>query len=508
MKFSSILLWSVVVVSPETNAFNLLSISARKAPMLAGTGKGKDTIVESHLRLGTNKHRLSMSQKMMLNSSSSEETTIANNSNNNNIPSTIRSACISLALSCTIFFSPIPTMTNNDANNAHRISSIHPPTAIAADYNSFTDEQKAVAEAWRIVDNNFYDRTFNNQDWFQIRQDAVLKKKYKNPQEARDAIDKIVGSLGDKYTRYLTPAKYRSIVDAATGTLAGVGVEISTDKESGKIYASDVEPSSPALRAGIKKGDVFLEVDGMRMDDGTATPDDVASKLRGPEGSRVGVVMERQDKVEDFIITREPITITSVRSYMSEATGAEKIGVVRIKSFSGTTASTVQSALEDLKKKGAEDFVIDVRNNPGGLLPGGTDTAGLFLEANKPLVFVVDKKGVVDAQSTFQDGVVLDSPVAVVVNGNTASAAEVMTAALKENGRATIVGEQTFGKGIIQTIRQLSNDNGGVAITVARYETPLHNNINKQGIAVDISVECKSEDAGLCVPASAFKKSS
>jgi len=105
--------------------------------------------------------------------------------------------------------------------------------------------------------------------------------------------------------------------------------------------------------------------------------------------------------------------------------------------------------LEDLKKKGAEDFVIDVRNNPGGLLPGGTDTAGLFLEANKPLVFVVDKKGVVDAQSTFQDGVVLDSPVAVVVNGNTASAAEVMTAALKENGRATIVGEQTFGKGTI-----------------------------------------------------------
>ncbi len=250
------------------------------------------------------------------------------------------------------------------------------------------------------------------------------------------------------------------------------------------------------------------------MDDGTATPDDVASKLRGPEGSRVGVVMGRDDKTEDFILTREPITITSVRSYISEVsigtgTGSEKekVGVIRIKSFSGTTASTVQGAIEDLKKKGAKDFIIDVRNNPGGLLPGGTDTAGLFLEANKPLVFVVDKKGVVDAQSTFQDGVFSDSPIAVVVNGNTASAAEVMTAALKENGRATVVGQQTFGKGIIQTIRQLSNDNGGLAVTVARYETPLHNDINKQGIPVDISVECTSEDAGLCVPASAFKKS-
>lgn len=258
---------------------------------------------------------------------------------------------------------------------------------------------------------------------------------------------------------------------------------------------------------GIRKGDVFLMVDGMKMDDGTATPDDVASKLRGPEGSRVGIVMEREGKPQDFILTREPITITSVRNYISEAkNGSEKIGVIKIKSFSGTTASTVQDALNELKGKGAQDFVIDLRNNPGGLLPGGTDTASMFLEANKPLVFVVDKKGMVDAQSTFQDGSVLDTPLVLLVNSNTASAAEVMTAALKENGRAMIVGEQTFGKGIIQTIRQLSNDNGGLAVTVARYETPLHNDINKQGIAVDMKVDCKSEDAGLCVPPSAFKK--
>lgn len=248
-------------------------------------------------------------------------------------------------------------------------------------------------------------------------------------------------------------------------------------------------------------------VDGMKMDDGTSTPDDVASRLRGPEGSRVGVVMERDNKPQDFILTREPITITSVRPYMSEAkNGNDKVGVIKIKSFSGTTASTVKEALDDLKKKGAQDFVIDLRNNPGGLLPGGVDTAGLFLEANKPLVFVVDKKGLVDAQSTFQDGPVLETPLVLVVNSNTASAAEVMTAALKENNRASIIGEQTFGKGIIQTIRQLSNDNGGLAVTVARYETPLHNDINKQGIAVDVKVDCTSEDAGLCVPSSAFNK--
>lgn len=262
------------------------------------------------------------------------------------------------------------------------------------------------------------------------------------------------------------------------------------------------------FEGGIQKGDIFIEVDGTRMDDGKSTPDDVASKLRGPEGSKVGIVMERDGNVKDFIVTREPITITSVRSYMSDTkNGIGKVGVIRIKSFSGTTVTSVADSLADLKKKGAESFVLDVRGNPGGLLPGGVDTAALFLEADQPLVFVVDKKGVIDAQSTYTTGSTLENPLVVLVNGNTASAAEVMTAALKENERAIIVGEQTFGKGIIQTIRQLSNDNGGVAVTVARYETPKHNNINKQGISVDVPVaNCDSEDAGMCVPSKAFKK--
>jgi C-terminal processing protease CtpA/Prc len=117
----------------------------------------------------------------------------------------------------------------------------------SSDYGALTDEQKAVAEAWRIVDNNFIDRTFNQQDWFKVRQEAV-KKKYTNMNEAQVEIERLVSTLGDKYTRYLPPAKYRSIVDSATGTLAGVGVEISfsLDKESGKIIVADTEPTSPA----------------------------------------------------------------------------------------------------------------------------------------------------------------------------------------------------------------------------------------------------------------------
>jgi C-terminal processing protease CtpA/Prc len=143
--------------------------------------------------------------------------------------------------------------------------------ATAADYASFSDEQRFVAEAWRTVDNAYIDRTFNHQDWFKLRQDAI-KKKYKNMAEAQTEVENILGSLGDRYTRYLPPAKYDSIVNAATGNVYGVGVELAQDKEGMKVIASDVEPSGPAAKGGLKPNDVFVEVDGERFDDGKATP--------------------------------------------------------------------------------------------------------------------------------------------------------------------------------------------------------------------------------------------
>jgi carboxyl-terminal processing protease len=378
------------------------------------------------------------------------------------------------------------------------LSATAPLPSVAADYGSRTPEQKLVAEAWRVTDSTFLDRTFNGQDWFKIRQDMV-KRKYKSMDEARGAVSEMMSQLGDKYTRYLSPAKYQSMFDSATGTLAGIGVEIATNRD-GRVIASDVEPNSPAERAGLKPKDIFLEGDGFRFDK-TSTPDDVAVKLRGPVGSKVGVVVERDGETKDFIVTREAIKVTTVRSYSKGS-----VGVIRIKSFSATTAGSVKEKYEELKKKGAKSIVIDLRSNPGGLLPGGVDTASLFLEANKPVVFVVSNKGVLDAQQTFADGIDLETPLYLLVDHNTASAAEVFTAALKENDRAKVVGEQTFGKGIIQTIRGLSDGNGGLAVTVARYETPKRNDINKQGISVDITsnVECAKDDALACLPSNLF----
>ena len=271
-----------------------------------------------------------------------------------------------------------------------------PTDSGASNYNALTDEQKVVAEAWRLVDNSYLDRTFNGVDWFGLREQAV-KKKYKNMAEAQSSIQGLIAQLGDKYTRYLPPGTYQSLVDAATGTLAGVGVEITIDKTTGQLTASEVQPNSPAEEAGVKAGDVFRTVDGTDFDQ-FSTPDDVALKVRGPAGSKVGLVMERNGEKVDFILTRQPLKITTVFSYATNVNGVGKVGVIRLKNFSGTTAETVKTELAALEKQKVNAYVFDLRGNPGGLLPGGTDTAALFLSENAPLVYVVNKSGVVDAQ--------------------------------------------------------------------------------------------------------------
>ena len=370
----------------------------------------------------------------------------------------------------------------------------------------WTERNRLAAETWRAVDEVYVDRTFNGKDWFQLRQD-VVKRSYKSDDEVYAALKSMLANLGDKYTRYLPPVQYATLMNSAVGELTGVGLEL-LGQEDGGVRVVNIADGSPAVGSGISPGDVLINVDG------TATsglgPEEVAALIRGKPDTKASVTVRRggsssAGKDLDFVVVRKAFKLKGVSWGTTQSRG-KTVGFLTIKSFSGTTRDDVLNGLASFHVSRDDDvdaIVMDMRNNGGGLLQGAVETANLLLPPGKVVVFTVGKDGLQEAQQTLPSGIPsndpnlpdLKTPLYILVNKNSASAAEVLAAALKENGRAKLVGENTFGKGIIQNVQELRQ--GGIAVTVAKYETPLHHDINKVGIPVDISMACDDAETTL-----------
>ena len=367
--------------------------------------------------------------------------------------------------------------------------------AFASVDSAWTDRNRLAAETWRAVDEIYLDRTFNGQDWFKLRQE-VVKRDYRSDEELYSSIKSMVSKLGDRYTRYLNPAQYSALLNSATGELIGLGAELIADDVGGTVIAR-MEDASPAKEAGLMQGDKILNVDG--VDTSNSSPEEVAAVMRGKLDSKVGIRISRSGVIEDKSAIRKQIKLKSV-SYsfvdlppVGSAAASRRVGYIKLRSFSSTSRDDVTQALEYLHSEDSsrqhplDALVVDLRDNGGGLLQGAVETSNLLLPPGKIVVFVVSKDGSTDALQTLPNGVLsadpalpdLRTPCFILVNSNTASAAEVFAAAMKENARARLVGEKTFGKGIIQNLQPLRQ--WGVAITTARYETPLHHDINKLG---------------------------
>eukprot|EP00178_Gracilaria_changii_P013710 TRINITY_DN3868_c0_g1_i1.p1 TRINITY_DN3868_c0_g1~~TRINITY_DN3868_c0_g1_i1.p1 ORF type:complete len:449 (+),score=64.88 TRINITY_DN3868_c0_g1_i1:772-2118(+) len=368
-----------------------------------------------------------------------------------------------------------------------------PPPGIA-----LTEPQKLVAEAWRIVDQSFVDRTFNHKDWFQTRMRAV-KKSYGSMEEGYKAIRDMLALLDDPYTRFLTPPEYISLTSSTTGEVAGVGVEMFPARVDNNLKVTAPLDNSPAQRAGVRPADIITLIDG--EDTSNLTPDEAAARIRGKPGSTVTLTVVHDGgsgREESFSMTRENLKLKSVKSSMPKPREL----YIKIKQFNSTTAADLKAALEEYDSKQIDHIILDLRNNSGGYFPGGVDVARLFLKSGTPIVYVIDKSGVPDEIASVNDGPLTDVPMCILVNDGTASASEILAGALKDNGRAKLAGVQTFGKGVVQTVSQLSNGSG-IAVTVARYETPNHVNINKIGIAPDFKKECSLDaDVHTCLPPS------
>lgn len=362
--------------------------------------------------------------------------------------------------------------------------------------HALTEPQKLVAEAWRIVDQSYVDRTFNNHDWFKVRMKAV-KRAYASVDEGYGAIRDILSLLDDPYTRFLTPNQYSSLTSSASGDLAGVGVEMFPVRVDGALMITSAVEKSPAERGGVRANDVISTIDGEETEG--LTPDEAAARIRGKPGTSVQLDLIRdKGKGEEYVLDlrRESLKLKSVKHELLKP----GLGYVKIKQFNSATADDMRAALDDLRAQKASRFVLDLRNNPGGYFPAGVDVARLFYKGGKPIVFVVDKNGIQDEMDSAVDGEFSNEPLVVLVNKATASASEILAGALQDSGRAKLIGQQTFGKGVVQTISPLS-DGSGLAVTIARYETPGHKNINKIGIAPDVTSDCAADAAALtCIP--------
>lgn len=353
------------------------------------------------------------------------------------------------------------------------------PTASA-----FTEEQRLVSEVWRIVDRAYLDDTFNQQNWWQVRQ-KVLRQPLNTREQAYTAIQTMLSSLGDPFTRLLKPEQYRSLQTNTSGALTGVGLQITQESDSKELRVIAPIEGSPAEKAGIKPRDRIIKINGISTADFSL--DEAAERMRGPIGSQVTLTIlhENVAEAEDIQVKRERISLNPVYADLRSLSDQTKLGYIRLMQFNANATQELTSAIKRLEAGGANAYILDLRGNPGGLLQAGIEIARLWLQ-DGTVVYTVNRNGIQDSFSA--DGKALtDDPLIVLVNQGTASASEILAGALQDNGRAQLVGEKTFGKGLIQSLFSLS-DGSGLAVTIAKYETPNHRDINRQGIAPDVSV--------------------
>jgi carboxyl-terminal processing protease len=343
---------------------------------------------------------------------------------------------------------------------------------------ALSDEQRLVNEVWRIIDRAYVDPSYNHQNWWAVRE-KTLKKTDFNRETTYGLVQGMLGILDDPFTRLLKPEQYRSLQTSTSGELTGVGLQIAQEVETKHLKVIAPIAGSPAAKAGIQAADLILAIDGKSADG--LTLDEAAERMRGTIGTVVNLVVEHSGAQQDYDLVRDRIELNPVIAELRQEQG-KKIGYIRLNQFNANATAEVATAIKTLENQKADSYILDLRNNPGGLLTAGVDIARDWIDEGT-IVFTVNRAGTLDSYEATATALTED-PLVVLVNKGTASASEILAGALQDNGRGLILGEQTFGKGLIQSLFDLS-DGAGLAVTVAKYETPNHRDINKLGITPD-----------------------
>lgn len=336
----------------------------------------------------------------------------------------------------------------------------------AIDWNKVTDKEE---EIYNTIDDYYLNGIDNDK-----MKDGIYKG--------------MVDSLGDPYTVYYNSEEYKQFTSSSSGTYSGIGVAVSQNVTTGAITIVKTFKKGSGEKEGMKPGDVIYKVEGKKIEGLELSK--VVSMIKGEEGTFVKVTVLRDGKEIEFNLERKKLEVDTVNYRMEDRSG-KKIGYISVSEFDEVTASQFKNAISELSKEGMEGLVIDLRDNPGGLLDVTCEMLDRMIKKGL-LVYTVDKNGKrVDEDATDSNS--FDKPVAILVNGNSASASEVFSGAMKDYKAATLVGTRTFGKGIVQSIVPFG-DGTAMKVTVSKYYTPNGVNIHGTGIEPDVVVEL-SKDA-------------
>lgn len=339
---------------------------------------------------------------------------------------------------------------------------------------------------WRLINTKFVDQTNNSQDWSKWRH--KYDKRIQTNEDAYVAINTMIASLNDPYTKFLDPKEFADETNSIKGSLKGIGIQIGV--KDGKLMVIAPIEDTPAEKAGLIADDEILEIDSESTKG--ITVDKAADKIRGKEGTQVTLLIKRKDtEPKYYTITRAEIEIKSISQKMPiEVSLPDGIAYIRLSSFISRNAAKEFSDILN-RTKDKKGYIIDLRSNPGGLLTNAIYISDMFLDGGT-IVSTVDREGYKETQRATR-GALTKKPVVVLINKGSASASEIFSGAMKDNNRAVIVGEQSFGKGLVQEINRLPYE-AGINITIQKYLTPNGTDINKKGITPNIVVELTEEN--------------
>ncbi|MGC8970929.1 MAG: S41 family peptidase [bacterium] len=295
-------------------------------------------------------------------------------------------------------------------------------------------------------------------------------------------IEGMISSLNDPYSYFMKPEDYKTMGEEFQGSFEGIGIEIGMNDKKQIVVISPID-DTPAQKAGLKTGDIILKVDdksteGMNLDQ-------VSRLIRGPAGTKVKLTIQREgeQKPIEITITRAVIRLLTVSSKLLE----DNIGYIKIKAFREPTSDELDNALNQILPKAKRGIILDLRNNPGGLLSSAIQVASYFIQKG-PILYAEDRNGNRDQFDAISSLYRVKVPVVVLVNEGSASASEIVAGALQDYKRATLVGTKTFGKGLVQSVIQLA-DGSAISLTVQKWLTPKLRYIHKEGIKPDIQVD-------------------